>query len=305
MKITVKMVEWFDQHWYKIQLMNGKLTTDWYASVTTKLGIVAKDFLPKWRGDIGNREADMRLFEAQERGTRIHHAWSVYCTGGTIVYNPWQHPNYTDEEIKELTEAASGNIAIVKYQDEMLALVKLQRLVDILKPKMISSERVVYSIKNRDAGTIDNDWEIAEGDYMIAGATPVHIVGGRYVVDLKSGNVVDDNAYCQTAAYLKCLEEMAEYEKEINPEAPDPVKYAGTLILHTSAKTKKGIEGFAALLRTRDQVEQDYHTYRITAELWERKNEGASPRVFEFPSLIKMQVKEKYNGNATASTAAN
>lgn len=291
---TVKMVEWFDQHWYKLTLVNGKLETRWIPSVTTKLGIVDKPFLPRWRGDIGNREADMRLFEAQERGTRIHHAWHIFCTGGTVVYNPWQHPNYTDEEIANLTREADGNIAVIKYQDEMLALTKLQRCVEILKPKMISSERQIYSLVNNDAGTMDNDWEIAEGEYPINGAKTLFIPGGRYVVDLKTGSVVDDNAFCQTAAYAKCAEEMEEAEGK-------SIKYQGTLVLHTSASTRKGIEGFAALLRTKDQMEDDYKTYRITAELWERKNEGAAPRVFEFPSLIKLNGKGDHNGTGTES----
>lgn len=284
MEAKVKMVEWFDQHWYKLTVVNGTTETRWIPSVTTKLGIVDKPFLPRWRGDIGNREADMRLFEAQERGTRIHHAWSVFCTGGAIVYNPWQHPNYTDEEIAAVMATHMGNVAVVKYQDEMLALIKLQKAVEILRPKMVYSERMVYSLAHNDAGTADNDWFIEEGDYAINGAKAVHIPAGRYIVDLKTGSMVSDEARYQTAAYLKCSEEMGD--------GP----YAGTLILHTSAQTKKGIEGFAGLLRTRAEAEEDYRTYRIIAELWERKNEDAAPRVFEFPSLLTMKNKGDSNG---------
>jgi hypothetical protein len=286
MNVQVKMVQWFDQHWYKLELVNGKLETRWIPSVTTKLGIVDKPFLPKWRGDIGNREADMRLFEAQEKGTRIHNAWHVFCTGGTIIYNPWQRPNYTDPEIADLTLEADGNIAVIRYQDEMLALTKLQKVVDLVKPKMIFSEKIVYSLMNNDAGTADNAWEIPKGEYPINGKNPLYISGGRYLIDLKTGGVVDDNAFCQTAAYVKCDEEIG---------APP---YAGTIIFHTSANTRKGIEGFAALLRSRAEMEEDYKTYRITAELWERKNENAAPRVFEFPSLLSMKQKENTNGSS-------
>lgn len=280
----VKMVEWFDQHWYKIDLLreDGKPETRWVPSVTTKLNIVDKPFLPKWRGDVGNREADMRLFEAQERGSRIHHAWHVFCTGGTILYNPWQRPNYSEEEIKALTAETEGNIVVVKYQDEMLALWKLQQLVEIVKPEMIFSEKVLYSLTHNDAGTADNAWAIKEGKYPINGKVPLYIPGGKYLLDLKNGSVVGDQANNQTAAYAHCDEEMGS----------EP--YAGTMIVHTSANTKLGIPGLGITLRTRQEVEKDYEEYRLAAKLWEMKNENAAPRVFEFPSLIKL-TKENTN----------
>lgn len=277
--VEVKMVEWFDEHWYKLTLLLEESPPEirWIPSVTTKLNITDKPFLAKWRGDIGNREADTRLREAQDRGKRIHDAWHRFCTGGAVLYNPWNKPNYTADEVKELQAEHNGNLAILQYQDEMLAIVKLQRLVEILKPKMIFSEKIVYSLANNDAGTADNGWEIAEGEYKVNGAKPLFIKGGRYLVDLKTGSVVDETAYQQTACYVRCDEEMG---------APT---YEGTLILHTSAKTKSGIEGLACILRAREDVEKDYQTYRLKSELWQRTNEDAAPRVFEFPALIRLK----------------
>ena len=283
----VKLVEWFDSHWYKIvyqdkEIVDGPDITTYFASTTTKLGIVSKPFLARWRGDIGNREADLRLFEAQERGIRIHHGWYTLTTGGVVIYQPFQRPNYNEEEISRLMDAYAGNVAIIRYQDEMYDLWKLQRWIDVVKPKFLASEMTVYSLTNKDAGTLDNLVFIEEGDYMINGAKPLHLPCGIYLLDLKTGKQVDDNAFMQTADYFMCVKEMGLGDS------------VGTLILHTQAATKKAIEGLSTLYRSKEQVEEDYKDYRLAAALWERKNADAKPNVFEFPSLLTLK-KENEN----------
>lgn len=273
------MIEWFDNHFYKIkyQLDGAADVVEYLPSVTTKLNIIAKPFLAQWRGDIGNREADMRVFESSERGVRIHHAWYTLTTGGVVLYQPFQHPNYTLEEIEQIKEANLGNVAIVKFQDEMYDVYKLSKWLKVVKPTILHSEKIVYSVNNRDAGTVDNIFGIEEGDYEINGKKPIHIPKGIYVVDLKSGKVVDDNAFMQTAVYAACAEEMGL--GEIN----------GTLILHTGSSMKTGIEGLATLYRSKEEMGKDYQDYRLAAALWERKNADMKPKVFEFPSLLTLK----------------
>lgn len=277
--MEVQMIEWFDNHFYKIkyQLDGAADVVEYLPSVTTKLNIIAKPFLAQWRGDIGNREADMRVFESSERGVRIHHAWYTLTTGGVVLYQPFQHPNYTLEEIEQIKEANLGNVAIVKFQDEMYDVYKLSKWLKVVKPTILHSEKIVYSVNNRDAGTVDNIFGIEEGDYEINGKKPIHIPKGIYVVDLKSGKVVDDNAFMQTAVYAACAEEMGL--GEIN----------GTLILHTGSSMKTGIEGLATLYRSKEEMGKDYQDYRLAAALWERKNADMKPKVFEFPSLLTLK----------------
>ena len=123
--MEIKLVEWFDEHWYKI--IKEDETVDYFPSTNTKLRVVAKPYIGKWRGDIGNREADLRMFEAGERGTRIHHAWYTLTTGGIVIFNPWQRPNYSAEDISKLQDEYSGKVSVVQYQDEMLDIWKLQK----------------------------------------------------------------------------------------------------------------------------------------------------------------------------------
>lgn len=275
---VVKMVEWFDDHWYKIDLMQEENSVSEYLpSVTTKLGVVSKPFLAIWRGDIGNREADLRSFESSQSGSRIHNAFNVLCTNGAVVYQPHQRPNYSTEELSALNEAHFGNMVILRYQDEMWDILKLKKWLEVVKPAIVESEKIVYDLKNRDAGTADLILRIDEGEYQINGAKSLKLPGGFYVCDLKTGKVVDDDAYMQTSAYSACYSKMTSLE------------IVGTLILHTGSKNKSGIEGLSTHYRNQEQMAQDYQDYRHAAALWERKHAKDKPDVFEFPSLLTLK----------------
>lgn len=274
-EVKIKQVEWFDSRWYKLEVAKGEVR--WIPSVTTKLGITDKPFLARWRGDIGNREADMRLFEAQNRGSRIHAAFDVYQKGGVIIYNPWQRPNYTPEELEEIKKKNTLWF-VVQYQDEMHDLLKLSKFHEIVKPEIIMTEGTVYSLEDNDAGTVDALYKIQGGSYLVNGSKPLKLESGVYVVDLKTGSVVDKNAYRQTAAYVKCILRM----KIANP--------IGTIILHTQSKNKAGIEGLGVLVHTQEEVAQDLREYRLISDLWMVEHGQDTPRVFEFPSIIQKEI---------------
>jgi hypothetical protein len=272
-EIKVKQIDFFDDRWYRLDISNkGVLETRWLSSITQKLGILDKPYLAKWRGDVGNREADLRVFEASERGTRIHHAFNVLVNGGQIIYNPWNRPNYTDEELAAIKTLH----VVVKYQDEFYQVLKLYNWLKIVKPKILFSEQTVYSLTNNDAGTLDLAVHIEYGKYLVNGAKPLEIPEGNYICDLKSGNQVSDEAYLQTAAYLKCAEEMGLET------------FDGTIILHTGSRNKSGIEGLGTLLRLTPQVEDDYKNYRLASDLWLWKHKDDQPRVFQMPTMISL-----------------
>ena len=279
--MEIKLVEWFNEHWYKIITeTDDKPETIYIPSVTTKLGIIAKPFLAKWRGDVGNREADLRVFEAQQKGIRTHHGWYTLTTGGKVAYQPFQRPNYTEQEMAGMLEETAGNLAVVRYQDEMYDLWKLQRWLEIVKPEIVGSEIITYSLENKDAGTADNLMRLNAGKYSINGSKPLELPEGLYVVDLKTGASVDESAFMQTACYANNIKEMGLGE------------CVGTLILHTGAKTRSAIEGLSTLYRSKEQMAEDYQTYRLASALWERKNADAKPDLFEFPALLSYE-KEK------------
>lgn len=272
------LVEWFSEHWYKITL-NG--ITHYLPSVTTKLGIVDKPFLAQWRGDIGNREADQRVYEAGQRGKRIHWAYEVALKGGVVVYDPWQTPVFTEEGIAALKIEHKGNVSILRTQDEMVQMWKLQRQFEALHSFVVGVEEKVYDIANKDAGTIDNILFIDEGDYLVSGSKPIHLQGGLYINDLKTGKVVDENTWLQLAAYGKMWEDS------------HGMKIAGALITHTSATIKGGIAGLKTMVRDRQTLlEKDYIDYRHAAALWERNHADDKPETYEFPATIQLKTRE-------------
>lgn len=272
----IKQVEWFDDRYYKVNVSETDVPVyEYFSSATTKLNVVAKPWLARWKGDVGNREADLRMFEAGERGTRIHHAWYTLTTGGVVIFNPWQRPNYNQKEIEEMTDKAMGNLAVMQYQDEMWDVLKLKNWVDAVKPKIVGSELTVCSKICKDAGTLDNLMEIEEGDYEVNGAKAIHIPKGLYVVDLKTGSL-DEDAFMQLACYANCVNEMKLSEQLVS----------GTIILHTGSAVKKGIEGLSTVYHDQSELDKDFQDFRHAAALWERKNANAKPKIFEFPSLL-------------------
>jgi hypothetical protein len=272
---NVKLIDFFSDHFYKIDFEDG--THDFYPSVTTKLGAISKPFLSQWRGDIGNREADAQMIASQERGTRIHYAWEIICQDGVCIYNPRHHPNYTPQEVNKLYERYQNKVCILERQDEMWAIYKLQQFLLEVAPIMVASEKIVYSTKYKEAGTLDGVINIMAGSYKIAGGVPVNLPTGNFVTDIKSGNIVSDDAFLQLSAYTEYLEEMNLYQPIV-----------GGLILHTSAKTKKGIEGFTTHYISREDMYKKFKIFRHVAEVWAYQNENEKPKIFQFPSAITL-----------------
>jgi hypothetical protein len=282
---NITKIEHYDERFYRIE-KNGKV--DYYPSVTTKLQIVAKPFLAEWRGNLGNREADLRMFEAAERGTRIHAAWERMTTGGAVIYQPPKKPTFTAEEIKRISDEHNGLVEIIKYQDEMIQCAKLEKLLKVLTPQIIASEVIVYSDKYREAGTIDNVFGIKEGSYLINGRKPLYLKGGTYIGDLKTGNSFDDNAYMQMAGYAFAWVERYP-----------TIKIEGTLGIHTGSKNKTGIPGLSVFLRTQEEMQQDFKDFRNVSSMWERKHKNDKPETYEFPSLITLKKELHHAGQRT------
>ncbi len=286
--IQIKLVEWFDNHFYKIRYINEakEEVTDYFPSTTTKLEAKAKPFLGTWRGDIGNREADLRMKEAAKEGTVLHHAWYTYMEGGAVVYQDPRHPSYTEEELAEI-KSKFLNVVVLWTQEQMWNMHKLQRFVEIVKPRIVANEVTVAHIEHREAGTVDNIIWVEGGKYPVNGSTPVVLEEGYYIFDLKSGKTVSSDAYMQVADYVYCAETM-----DFGP-------FKGALIGHTQSKNKNGIEGFGLHVLNREQVDKYYQDYRDIARVWERQFASRKPVIRQIPALItRHNISEVLNENS-------
>lgn len=282
--MEIKQVSWFDDHFYKIDLVDGdKSETRYLPSTTTKLGVVSKPQLARWRGDIGNREADIRMNDASRRGVRIHHACWTYSQGGAVIYNPFERPNYTKEELNEIVEKHNGLFIVLEDQGEMWDVYKFKTLIELLSPEILGAEKIVYSLKHSEAGQVDYVLKVKKGEYEINGVK-TDLEEGVYIADLKTGKVIDDCAFMQIADYASMWHECGGEE---------PI---GGLIIHTGATTKKGIAGLKVILRNKEEMIQDYEDFRHVSAVWERQNKNKQPKIFDFPSLITKEVGDEAAG---------
>jgi hypothetical protein len=275
MNPTIKMIEYFDDHFYKIEFEDG--TKFYFPSVTTKLGAAPKPFLARWRGDIGNREADQRMYDAANKGKRIHYAVNLFLNDGVILLNPFNHPNYKEEKIREIQSRIDREVFVLQDQDEMLHVYRFQEWMKRVNAKLLGTDMIVCDMTYNEAGTLDFALEIEEGTYEINGAKPLKLEKGIYIADLKTGSDVHDEAFLQIAAYSDMYFMGAE-------KYPDEFK--GAMIIHTGSKMRTGIPGLSTVLRTPEQVVKDYNDFRAVAQIWDRQNKDAMPRMLEFPSLI-------------------
>lgn len=271
----VVLIEFFNAHYYKVTLQDSQAR--FIPSVTTKLGIVDKPNVSRWRGDLGNREADLRMYEAAQRGTRIHWAHAVMLKGGAVIYDPWQKPVYTPEGIIELHKKYK-EVAILRTQEEMWDICKLAEQYKRLAPMVLGVEEMVYDIDEGMAGSIDHILSIQEGVYSIAGKSPLSLPGGIYIGDLKTGKYVDDTVFRQLAPYASCFEKKYA------------IQVAGALVTHTGSPVKTGIPGLTTKFCPREILfSKHLPAYKHAAALWDAEHEGEQPETFHFPSIISIK----------------
>lgn len=256
--MKIKQIEWFDDRFYKVD-------SEFYPSVTTILGVAPKPFLAHWRGQVGNWEADRIMGEAQVKGSNVHLAISTILLGGQVVYEPKNE--LTDRNIY-LSE--NPKTIFLQNQQEVLETYRFLQFLEEVKPKVILSEAIVYSEIYKFAGTLDLLLEIEEGEYQVAGSKSLKL-DGLYIADIKTGKQISDEAYCQIAAYSKCL------DKNIN----------GGLVIHTNSQTKNGIEGLQTYLRTDKELNQDFIKFLNYQAIYNYN--PIEPKVFDLPKILKLR----------------
>ena len=275
-KVEIQTAMFFDDRGYRIKL--GQQSFFECASVTTKLGIEDKPFLYRWYAELGWDQARKKLNEAGERGKRIHYAMYIYLMGGMVVYNQWQNPKYTDQQIQEFKDQ-NPYFMVLGNQDEMLALWKIQKFLDIVKPEIIKLEETVWHISEGIAGTLDMVLKIEKGTYDVNGAKGLIIPEtGIYIGDLKTGSTVSESAWAQIAAYQKAFESLSG------------LKTQGGFVLHTSGSSKKGIEGLSVPLKTSEELKSDYQIFKSLSYVWDQRNPNFTLKAFEFPTIIQRKL---------------
>lgn len=287
--IGVSRIDYFDDRYYnvcykeqfKLKKQKRYRTLEaHFPSVTSVLGVYPKDFLPQWRGDVGNARADQILAEANKMGSFIHFAAEVLCRKGVVVYNPLYNEQYTKKQLDAL-ERKHKEIVVVRFQKEWIQIRRVYMLLQELKFEITGhhteTEQTVFSVKHKYAGTLDLLCEIGEGTYNINGAKPLHLDYGLYLGDWKSGKAISETYFMQQAAYLEAVIEMT-------PELDKYIK--GCLIFHTNAKTKAGIEGLATRFIDRKQCKEYFRQFLAVYEVYKISNPIPDPKEFDMSTMF-------------------
>lgn len=276
--ITIELTEWEDEHWYRVFDIATGEEIGFLPSVTTKLSIIDKPFLRRWYADLGWKEATARMHDAQERGSRVHHAIETLNNGGVVVYNKpaWKGaPKFTEAQIQEIADDHDQRIAVLQNQREQIQVDRYDQFLSITNAKLVYAEQKLFSLGLQAAGTSDIALNIPAGSYMIAGSKPVKLPAGIYICDIKTGSVGHDEHQFQIGAYAYMFEEMTG------------IRAVGGLILYTDVPTiKNGIPEFKAEHFNRGELDEGLHGYRMAAALWDWKNKDRGPKIKQFRNII-------------------
>lgn len=145
--------------------INGKL----YPSVTTVLSIIRKPFLERWRGELGNEEADRLRDEAGDLGSMVHD----YCQA--------------IDEGKPFLKTINEEIAMIVDSYRQWSKVMVKRWIRI--------EEVVCCDHYQYAGRLDRV-AVLKGERRPT------------VIDLKTSGAISKEMGLQLAAYQHCLEDQ-------------------------------------------------------------------------------------------------
>jgi len=248
-------------------------------SVSTILGkVMNKEFLARWRGDVGNERADKIIDAALNKGSNIHNAIDLLCNGTIIIYQNLKSSNISTKEIKAFQRKVKRPVMILHDQAEMIQVTRFKRLIDMIGPEIVSTEQNVFSLDRAYAGTLDQVWNIQEGTHLInTGKIKTFIPGGLYIIDFKTGKGYDEfSTYLQMAAYYK-----AHHLNDV---------IIGALGIHLNSDTKSGIEGVKVYQLNKDQLDNYYEQFTTYQRIF-NYDVDLIPKRYDFPAIIQMDKK--------------
>lgn len=285
---SVQLVKVFDQHIYWLSTPKGKRVP--IPSVTTQLSAVSNDFFPRWRGDLGNQEADQRLHQGSAQGTHIHYAAYIYTIGGAVVFDYPAEVNINNEwreEVRKTIEQCKIKgirYYILREQEEFRKFLLIKAWKDIVKPIVHYSEVSMGSIEEFAAGTIDEIVELKETKSYadIAGKKNVILDAGFWINDFKSG------FYDKVSVPMQVGEYMYLAEKNLG------ITCQGAIITHLKAQTGGTNAGLNTIVISREECFEGRDGFKSAQKLWLKQHPNWEPEVERFlPIAMRPEVEEQ------------
>ena len=236
----INLAETLEGHWYDIaEKVKGDKFKNLgiFPSATTILNAYPQSpHLQQWIAEKGWNESQKIKSEAGVAGTQVHQAIELLLGGQEL-----QRGFYG---LKEWTKI----YAFVKWYLEY-------------NPKILFTEKKIYSKKYKYAGTFDC---LAELD------------GRKTIIDWKTAQSVHPHYYLQISAYSSAWEEMTGE------------KIDQTAILQIGNKSKSG---FRFIINPEEEWKEHFQVFRAVKTTWEYDRGGSEPEIVELPQTLKKKLK--------------
>lgn len=296
-KLKGYRVEYFDDRFYKV-ILPANVHESFIANIPRNLTEFTGDsidvylpsfstivgnaepmpFIAKWRGNVGNAEADRISQVALNKGSNIHNAIELYANGVAIIYQNLKTMNVTDKEIREFKKKNKCQVHLIHSQEEMIQIARYKTLLSVINPKILATEQKVISLEYGYAGTLDQQWNVTAGTYQInSSRTATTLLDGRYIVDFKTGNHFNErHCYTQLAAYLQAH--------------PDRDKIVGGIGVHLNHDIKSGVDGVKIYAKTKEELEPYFEHFLDLKKVYMFTN-PVFPKKYDFPLILKRSKK--------------
>jgi hypothetical protein len=262
----IEVIEYFDDRFYKIKLEKAEIevfkfmhpdieltVTDdgtfyYFPSVTTKLSVKNEFMLNRWRGDVGNDVANLRMRLAGVEGTVCHDAWDKLMQGHILEIQDFQ-------------------------QDEWQQIMFFQDMYRAFKPELHARKLIVYDIETLTAGELDWVWRLQAGKYNNGTSKGIELKeSGLYIFDGKTSKSLWKKNYYQ----------LGKYADMFNKNSEEQLK--GGFIFHSKAQTKVK---WKADFVTPEQLQHNCAMFDHLAYIWHDDN-PISPKLIDMPSKINL-----------------
>ena len=236
----------FDERYYKVG-------DRYLPSVTWILNSYPKDvFFNKWLADKGWEEAETIKEDAMDRGSKVHNAIEDMLNGAKLTYGT---PYFSQK--------AQENVPL--NDNEWKHLMTFKAWWDDARPKLVTTERVVYSLEHGYAGTVDAI--LAFGD-MLA------------VVDWKTSSAIFRTYLMQIAAYVRAIEEMVPGLKG---------RFTNAMILRTNTRHKVGYE---VGMLDEEGIEKEFQNFLSVKAIWAIEHGDKNPKGRTIPKELAITVEK-------------
>ena len=212
-------------HWYRV----GRAV---YPSSTTILQAYPKgEVLTKWIADHGWEESQKLRDAAGRRGTRVHNAIESLL-----------HKEKLDRGVYALEEWWKINLFVDWFNE--------------YTPQVIETEKVIWSKKNKFAGTFD----------LLCTMNDL-----TYVIDYKTSKYVYKSYHLQNGSYAGAIEEITD------------IKIDRTAVLHLGSKTKKGYS-----FKESEDWKKDYKNFLAVRKVFECEYGSNPPSILALPKTLRL-----------------